>query len=165
MRNPSKSYKTHGYALQAPKSRPLSFLEILLLLYSCAISYLYHQSSPCDCTLLVGRSLVSDTESNSNDNDWVQKHVIGKENFPSSSVEFPHIFEDGFKPSKFCRSVNKSMCEHKTFKHAKNMNTLHGEQLMYSPFELGNQHISVDQVCRVFVWCFLSVEYHIALCL
>ena len=140
-----------------------SLLEVILLLYSCSISFLYSQSALCDCTQLSGRALatstsisVSTSDSNSNlystknsQQDWIQQHIIGTDNFPTSSVVFPPLFKHGFVQKKMCRGPNKTLCDSTIFPHSKEGDTRHGKQLVYSPYELGNQPISVDQICQV----------------
>lgn len=176
--NPSLYSKSRGVSL-------LVFLLVILLLYSCVISFLYHQSQSAlyECTgdrtgpgRILSSKVASDTElitinnnnnnnipvssnmnmhSNSNSNvekvinhDWIQKNIIGMDNFPSSSVEFPYIFKHGFT-NKMCRGSNKTMCDSKLFPHSKQADTLHGDRLVYAPYELGKRPISVDQICQV----------------
>lgn len=134
----------------------LSVREIILLIYSCGISFLFFSKSVCDCSLSQKRVLISDTritnnDYNSSDTDWVQQHIIGRNNFPPSSVEFPLIFKHGFTydERKMCRGHNKTKCNSTLFKHSKQADTLHGDRLIYSPYELGKYPISVDQICQV----------------
>jgi hypothetical protein len=120
-------------------------LEIILLVYAGVITSFYYQLSLRDC-MLSERSLLSGSSTN---NDWVQKHIIGIDNFPSSSVEIQSLFSSGFNQKNLCRGADKSLCDSDLFHHSKQSDTLHGNQLIYLPFELGESPISVDQVCHV----------------
>jgi hypothetical protein len=44
---------------------------------------------------------------------------------------------------------NKTLCNSSLFQYSKNMDTLHGDQLFYVPYELGKKPLSVDQICQV----------------
>ena len=140
-----------GERCGAKRRKGLTKLEKFLIIYSLLSTvWFVHSWFTCTCNdspLPSARVLSSGREGY--DREWVKNNIIGAENFPKSSVTVPALYEKGFIQRKLCRGRNKTLCESKHFKHSAGMDTLHGDQVMYCPYELGDQPISVDQVCMV----------------
>ena len=96
-------------------------------------------------------SALTPSHTHSTHQNWIFQHIIGPKNLPPSSTKINQIFPktNGFNTHKACMGPNKTLCNSSLFQYSKNMDTLHGDQLFYVPYELGKKPLSVDQICQV----------------